>query len=160
MRRGFEEIFWQTYLAQLDAKPGRCSLCTFQMLDRGGGVANALKEVCTSAKSALCDGSSHRTRVAGTWTVGPDYLDSAVRGKKRKELRRQRIACQKKAKCPCHATATAKGLAEWTDEFLVLEKRGWKGRNGSALACAQDTCLLSKPHCLEPQRRASLSDWT
>ena len=33
-------------------------------------------------------------------------------------------------------------LDGWIDEFLALERRGWKGANGSALACAADTTAL------------------
>jgi hypothetical protein len=30
-------------------------------------------------------------------------------------------------------------LGRWCDEFLVLERAGWKGREGSALSCSPET---------------------
>jgi hypothetical protein len=63
------------------------------------------------------------------------YFDASMSGKKRKELRRQhtRLAEQGTVAFERHRDGTA--LGQWADQFLELERAGWKGREGSALAC-------------------------
>jgi len=39
-------------------------------------------------------------------------------------------------------TARGAGVTEWANEFLALERTGWKGESGSALACDPATANL------------------
>ena len=61
------------------------------------------------------------------------HLADALRGKKRKELRRQRARLEETGAVTEHVDQDADGLAAWTDAFLALEAEGWKGEAGTAM---------------------------
>ena len=63
-----------------------------------------------------------------------DHLADALRGKKRKELRRQRARLEETGALTEEVRTDAEGLATWTDDFLALEAEGWKGEAGTAMA--------------------------
>ncbi|HUP42780.1 MAG TPA: GNAT family N-acetyltransferase [Thermoanaerobaculia bacterium] len=74
---------------------------------------------------------------------GEAYLREALRGKKRKEIRRleRRLGELGRVAIEVLDPAAGAGRADtatartWADEFLALEAAGWKGRNGTALGC-------------------------
>lgn len=139
VRAGYERAFWAALLALLDAQPGQALFAHFNCLAVGGPLAVALDEVCRDhhRRCALVH-REERALLAGD--VTPEaYFEAAVRGKKRKELRRQknRLAEEGALSFVRHLDDT--DLAEWTTEFLTLERAGWKGDNGSALDCLPQT---------------------
>ena len=66
-----------------------------------------------------------------------DYLAAAVRGKKRKELRRLRARLEEEGVVEEAVFADGDDLAAWTDDFLRLEALGWKGEAGTAMAARE-----------------------
>ena len=74
----------------------------------------------------------------------PDlYLERALPGKKRKELRPPAYAAERTGRPhPSNAATTRHGVAEWTEAFLDLECKGWKGQSGSAMASSAGTAGL------------------
>jgi GNAT acetyltransferase-like protein len=61
------------------------------------------------------------------------YLDDALPGKKRKELRRQERRLAELGAITYDELAPGGDLDAWLDEYLAVEQRGWKGRGGTAL---------------------------
>ena len=61
------------------------------------------------------------------------YLDQALPGKKRKELRRQARRLAELGRVTYHELTADDDPGPWIDEFVDLEARGWKGRVQSAL---------------------------
>lgn len=142
VRSGYEEIFWQTYLAQLDTDPGQALFAHLHCLTIGGALATALERVCADQKRR-CALVQRAERAFLERGLTPEaYLENAVRGKKRKELRRQKNRLSEEGTLTFARDGSATGLDEWTQEFLALERRGWKGEYGSALACAAETRTL------------------
>jgi hypothetical protein len=142
VRAGYEHQFWQTYLKQLDSEPGQALFAHLHCLTIGGALAAALEQVCAVQKRrcALVQRSERAFLEHG---LSPEaYLETAVRGKKRKELRRQKNRLAEEGALTFTRDDSATGLAEWTQEFLALEQSGWKGSNGSALASAECTQTL------------------
>ncbi len=142
VRAGYEQSFWQAYLEQIDREPGQALFAHIHCLTVGGIVAEALEKVCAdqNRRCALVYSAERALLESG---LAPDaYLEAAVRSKKRKELRRQKNRLAEEGALTFTSDDSATGLAEWTQEFLALEHRGWKGGNGSALACAQQTRAL------------------
>jgi CelD/BcsL family acetyltransferase involved in cellulose biosynthesis len=139
---GYEAVFWQCYLAQLDAERGPALFAHFNGLTVGGPLAAALERVCAEQgrRCALV----HRTeRAFLDGGMSPEaYFEAAVRSKKRKELRRQKNRLSEEGALTFIRDDSATGLAEWTEEFLALERRGWKGSSRSALACSESTRTL------------------
>lgn len=139
---GYETVFWKCYLEQLDAKPGPALFAHLNGLTVGGTLATALERVCADQRRrcALVHLTERAFLERGMSPEG--YFEAAVRSKKRKELRRQKNRLSDEGALTFMRDDSASGLAEWTEEFLALEQRGWKGGNGSALACAQSTGTL------------------
>lgn len=55
--------------------------------------------------------------------------------KRRKEYRRLRNRLKDRGNLETHSWSPGDPVASWIDEFLALEKAGWKGRRGTAIAC-------------------------
>jgi CelD/BcsL family acetyltransferase involved in cellulose biosynthesis len=140
VRAGYEEAFWLTLLASIDADPGQALFLHLNGLVEDGELVGALKKLCQERRCAVV----HRTKRAFLERgLSPEaYLDAAVRQKKRKELRRQKNRLSEEGALTFARDTSATGLEKWTKEFLALEQRGWKGKNGSALGCADATTAL------------------
>jgi CelD/BcsL family acetyltransferase involved in cellulose biosynthesis len=142
VRTGYADCFWRQLLEGLDADPGQGLFLHMNGLTIGGDVAGALESLCSTQRRrwALVQQTDRALLEHG---MAPDaYYEQAVRSKKRKELRRQKNRLAEEGALTFTRDDSATGLAEWIDEFLALEMRGWKGRNGSALASFAETRTL------------------
>lgn len=142
IRAGYEETFWSELLTSLDDEPGQALFLHINGLNIGGPVAAALETVSAiqNRRFALVHQSERALLEHG---LSPDdYFEYAVRSKKRKELRRQKCRLSEEGALTFTRDDSSTGLTEWISEFLALEQRGWKGRNGSALASAGSTYHL------------------
>lgn len=142
VRAGYADDFWRELLAVLDNNPGQSLFLHMNGVTTGGEIAKALEKICTKQRRNY--GLVHQTERALLENgVTPQvYYEQAVRPKKRKELRRQKNRLAEEGVMTFARDASDAGLAEWIDEFLNLENRGWKGRNGSALASYDSTRAL------------------
>jgi len=140
--RGAERAFWTALLDHADARPGPALFLHLTDLPIEGPLAEALAEVCAAQGRAI--GLVHREdRALLASGLAPDaYLEAALSGKKRKELRRQHARLSEVGALACTRSRDAAGLSEWTAQFLALEAAGWKGRAGSALAASAATAGL------------------
>ncbi|MEP7349998.1 MAG: GNAT family N-acetyltransferase [Sphingorhabdus sp.] len=142
VRSGHESAFWTALLPMLDADGGQALFAHFNSLAVDGPLVTALKKICRvqSRRYALVH-REERALLEGN--LAPDaYFEAAVRGKKRKELRRQKNRLAEEGVLSFARFMGATGLEEWTAEFLALERAGWKGGKGSALDCSGQTRSL------------------
>lgn len=139
VRSGYELAFWRSLLPLLDSQPGQALFAHFNCLNIDGPLVAALADVCRAEnrRCALVH-KEERALLEGDRTPN-DYFEAAVRTKKRKELRRQKNRLAEEGELTFARKADGDGLAEWTTEFLALERAGWKGDNGSALDCSRQT---------------------
>ena len=138
VRSGFENQFWTALFKQLDAKnwPGFLHI---RGLTVGGPIDQALRSVCVRQKRR-CDLVYSEARALLQSNLDAEsYYAGTVRGKKRKELRRQAKRLSEMGDLQYAHHADDNDLNSWIDEFLKLERRGWKGQNGSALDCTDET---------------------
>ncbi len=138
VRNGFENQFWTALFKELDAKnwPGFFHV---RGLTVGGPLDQALRSVC-ARQQRRCDLVHSEARALLQSNLDTkSYYAETVRSKKRKELRRQakRLAEMGNLKFTHHKDDV--GLDAWTADFLKLERQSWKGREGSALDCSEDT---------------------
>lgn len=142
VRKGYADCFWRELLTGLDTDPGQGLFFHINGLTIGGEVARALEVIC-DAQRRRCALVQQTDRALLEHGLTPAaYYEQAVRSKKRKELRRQKNRLAEEGALTFTRDDSSTGLAEWTEEFLALEKRGWKGRNGSALASFPETRAL------------------
>lgn len=142
VRKGYADCFWRELLTGLDTDPGQALFFHINGLTIGGEVARALEVIC-DAQRRRCALVQQTDRALLEHGLTPAaYYEQAVRSKKRKELRRQKNRLAEEGALTFTRDDSSTGLAEWTEEFLALEKRGWKGRNGSALTSFPETRAL------------------
>src|SRR5690606_25595592 len=140
--RGFEHAFWRELFAWCDARPGGPLFLHLAQLGEEGPLHEALVEVL--ADDHRQDAVVRReVRAALESDLAPEaYFEESLSGKKRKELRRQHRRLAEEGALTVHRTAGAENLDVWIEEFLALERAGWKGEAGSALACEARTAGL------------------
>lgn len=140
--RGMERAFWQALLAHADAGAGSGLFLHLAQIPLAGRLTDALRDVLARQKRP--HGLVWREeRAALASDLSPEaYLETAMSGKKRKELRRQHTRLSELGALTMERLRDDRGLADWIEDFLKLEQAGWKGAAGSALACASGTADL------------------
>lgn len=133
--QSFEAIFWHEALAWVGAQDRTALFLHLPGLAEHGPLHRALLR-CIDVTGRPHAEVLREERAMLRSTLSPeDYLDQSLSGKKRKELRRQHRRLEEAGTVEVERTNSALGLAAWTQEFLALERLGWKGAAGSALAC-------------------------
>lgn len=139
VRAGYEDIFWQKLLGALDDRPGGALFFHLYGLNVDGALKAALQRVTDGQRRRMeCVEDKARAFLDGDQSPEA-YFENAVRAKKRKELRRQKNRLMDEGILTFLRQEDAEGVDAWATEFLALEHKGWKGTNGSALACHAET---------------------
>jgi len=127
---GEEGAFWSAILATLSEADWAPGFLHLRGLAEGGAVQRALSG----------DIVHRRLRAFLHSDLDPAaYYEQAVRQKKRKEIRRLRNRLAELGPVEARELADPAELSAWCDAYLALEKAGWKGREGSGLACRPET---------------------
>lgn len=139
VRAGMEDLFWSILLGWCDASNWAQTLVHLPRLTEDGPLHRALIGAARARGGAAV--VVHREeRALLESDLSPDaYWDQAVRAKKRKELRRQASRLAEEGRVSIRRWQSGDSIDRWIDAFLDLERRGWKGRAGSALASHGDT---------------------
>ena len=139
---GAERAFWRAFLAWSDAHAGPALFAHLPHLPLEGALALALSAEC-AAQGRRIELVHREERAMLRSDLAPEaYLERAVSGKKRKELRRQHARLSEQGKLRFERDDGDRCLATWIDHFLALEASGWKGQAGSALAAREATAGL------------------
>lgn len=134
VRRGRESDFWRTLLGHLDRAGWAPGFLHVNGLLEQGPVHSGLAEAA-SALGRPAPVVQRRTRAALASALSPQqYLETQVRKKKRKELKRLANRLAELGTLASRTWAPGDDLPAWCDDFLALERGGWKGEAGSALA--------------------------
>jgi hypothetical protein len=72
-------------------------------------------------------------------TDAESYINTALSGKRRKELRRQEKLLRQLGNLEYVTLRPGDDLEAWLQNFLTLEAKGWKGQEGSAMATHRET---------------------
>ncbi|AKQ43402.2 hypothetical protein CP97_11260 [Aurantiacibacter atlanticus] len=135
--RGFERMFWQHLFSWADRRPRMAAFLHLTQMPTTGPVHDALQTYLTpkdNARPAATVMLETRAMLSSTDT-SEQYFDQALSTKKRKELRRQQRRLAEMGTLEVEKLDNADAIADWSQNFLALERRGWKGKSGSALAC-------------------------
>jgi hypothetical protein len=98
-----------------------------------GAFRHALIDTLNRLGTRAFHDASHTRAYFAPASSSEHYLEHAISGKKRKELRRQERRLGDGAKLVYDELAPDGDLDAWLGEFLSLEALGWKGRAGTAL---------------------------
>ena len=154
---GEEAAFWQALLARADAEPGAALFLHLAAMPLDTRLADALFATCAAQRRRIALVRREERAMLGSTMAPVDYLAHALPGKKRKELRRQHARLAELGTVVTVRQDDAQGIHEWINAFLSLEARGWKGREGSALAAAPGgTAALFRGALTEAAARGKL----
>ncbi|WP_338446169.1 GNAT family N-acetyltransferase [Pelagerythrobacter marensis] len=134
VRRGYEERFWRELLDHADAAPGGALFLHLDRLAEDGPLFAALARIVGEQGRAWAVVQREERAMLQSDLSPQAYFERALNGKKRKELRRQDKRLADEGTRGFERRDDEAGLDRWIEQFLALEKAGWKGRNGSALA--------------------------
>ncbi|HEY0959399.1 MAG TPA: GNAT family N-acetyltransferase [Novosphingobium sp.] len=139
---GLEREFWRTLLTWADGHAGLGLFLHLAQIPLDGPLKSALDIVL--AEQARTSGEVHREDRAllDSFESPETYFEAALSGKKRKELRRQFSRLSELGDVSFERRDDIEGLEDWIHAFLALEKAGWKGLAGSALASDRRTATL------------------
>ncbi|MFT4057436.1 MAG: GNAT family N-acetyltransferase [Novosphingobium sp.] len=137
--KGAEVPFWQAVLRWADTRPGAALFMHLRGMVLGGPLHAALDAV--AAQDTRQVEVVHReARAMLASDLSPEaYLEGALSGKKRKELRRQTNRLAEEGALAFERRTDACDISRWCSDFLALEAAGWKGQAGSALASSPQT---------------------
>jgi CelD/BcsL family acetyltransferase involved in cellulose biosynthesis len=134
VRRGRERDFWRALLGHLDRAPwARGFLHLDGLLEQGAVHAGLVAAASELGRPVPIVHRRMRATLAGSLTP-EQYLETNVRKKKRKELKRLANRLAELGTVESRIWDPGDDLTVWCDDFLALERGGWKGRAGSALA--------------------------
>lgn len=134
IRRGMEQAFWSALLEALDRADWARGLIHIAGLYRNGPVLFGLRRAA-EARGRPCDTVYRVFRAMVKSSKSPEaYWTEAVRKKKRKEVNRLQNRLAEQGEVAFATLARDGDVAGWTEDFLALEAKGWKGASGSALA--------------------------
>ncbi|MCS6778330.1 MAG: GNAT family N-acetyltransferase [Geminicoccaceae bacterium] len=84
------------------------------------------------------------------------YLQSCLEPKRIRELRRQRRRLEELGPVRLRRLAPDEPFEAWCEHFLAIEKAGWKGRKGTALASRADDAAFFRAMCAQRHREGRL----
>ncbi|CAH0495868.1 hypothetical protein NVSP9465_00889 [Novosphingobium sp. CECT 9465] len=141
IRAGCEAMFWQALFDWADAAPGSALFLHLPAMPLEQPLTHALFDLSAGNRTSALVMREQRALLHSP--LPPDlYLERALAGKKRKELRRQYARLAEQGALSFERHSEAQGIDAWIDDFLHLEGGGWKGKAGSAMACAPATETL------------------
>ena len=130
---GSERRFWRALLAWADDAAPLPLFLHLQQMPLAGALHDALLTECAARPAGTVWRGQRALLQSG---LSPQaYLDASLSARKRKELRRQQRRLEELGTLCCTRTTGDEALAAWCADFLALERRGWKGAAGSAMAC-------------------------
>lgn len=136
---GAEAEFWAALITALDASDWAVGFLSISGLLEDGHVHQGLV-AAAEALGRPCPIVHRYDRAAlASDQSATDYLETAVRAKKRKELRRLANRLSDEGIVAYSALEHAKQVEGWCAEFLALEAAGWKGARGAALGNSPET---------------------
>lgn len=147
LRKGREEAGWEAVLATLDAAPWSGHFLHLRRIAAEGPAAQALARVCARQGRRLEEVGRSQRALLHSPLDAQAYWEQQVRAKKRKELRRLMARLGDEGPVQTRVLRDAAELPEWVDTFLAVERAGWKGERGTALASSPADTAFFRTGC-------------
>ena len=134
VRRGFEASLWQALLDWGDRNAGHSLFLHLSNVPADCTSVLALRQVLAHEGRPAAIVQREERALLSSELRPEDYFAQSMSGKKRKELRRQHNRLGELGQLAFCRDEDGREIKRWIEEFLALEARGWKGKDGSALA--------------------------
>lgn len=147
IRRGHALAAWRDLIGQLDAANWAPAFLHLQGLDAAGANAAALESLCVEQRRGYREVDRYDRAMLRSDLSADAYWEANVRPKKRKEIRRLQKRLADEGQVGHRLLSDPAELAGWCDAFLALEQAGWKGVEGTALACQPAQAAFFRDAC-------------
>lgn len=132
VREGFELDAIRLFLDF--ANQSGASMVRFPLFQADGAFGPALAEVVLERELPMVETGRHERAFLKADMDGESYLAANMRKKKRKEYNRQWNRLADAGELKFETPDASLDLTRWLQDFLQLERSGWKGKRGTALA--------------------------
>lgn len=126
---------WQQFLQGLDDASWAPGFLHLAGMDEEGPNVQSLRALCHQQGRGLRLIHCYERALLNSALSADAYWETNMRGKKRKEIRRLQNRLHELGAVSSSVLSHASDLDRWCDDFLELERAGWKGRARTALAC-------------------------
>ncbi|WP_336974393.1 GNAT family N-acetyltransferase [Sphingobium aromaticiconvertens] len=147
IRAGYEAAAWTAFLEELDRAFWAPHFLHLSGLDAAGANAATLEAVCTRQGRARREIHRYDRALLRSDLSADAYWEAHVRAKKRKEIRRLQKRLAELGTVEERLLTDRADLARWCGEFLALECAGWKGAEGTAMACSAAHTAFFRAAC-------------
>lgn len=124
--------------AFFDAMRREASIVEFAYLPAEGPFHHALLKALDGADVAVAPSDEHTRPLMRLAADADTYVKTSLSNDVRSELRRREKRLREMGRVEHRVLGPGDDVGRWIEEFLALEASGWKGRQGSALACSAD----------------------
>ena len=143
IRRGHEADAWDQFLRALDEADWASGFLHLMAMDEESVNVAVLKERCLRQGRGLRILHRHQRALLRSELSSDAYQERHINAKRRKEMRRQRKRLEELGPVNSRLLTDQSELDRWCDDFLAIERSGWKGDQGTALACnPEDTAFF------------------
>lgn len=132
VRSGFEHNAIRQFLTFADQSGA--ALMRFPLFQADGAFSPALTDVIAERDRRTVETERHERAFLDAGMSGDAYLAIHMRKKKRKEYNRLWNRLSELGELVIEAPNAGLDLAHWLQDFFALERSGWKGKRGTALA--------------------------
>jgi CelD/BcsL family acetyltransferase involved in cellulose biosynthesis len=133
VRRGFEQQALHKFFEWFDSNQNSGQILLFENVAGDGPFyQNLVEYLRSSARRSFEEGRYERALLRPDGNAD-SYLQSALAGKRRKELRRQYNRLSELGKLELVELTPDADIDTWLRQFHELEHKGWKGRNGTSI---------------------------
>jgi hypothetical protein len=157
-REGSEAIV-AAWLDHVSSSPDLPKIVLLPYLPVENPFARMLDRILARRGGEAVSFGEHRRALLDPGVERTGYLERAIPGKRRKELRRQRKRLGDQGAVTVSSTGEPGAVAKGLDSFLALEAAGWKGRAGTAVRGneALETFMTGAVHALADEGKARLA---
>ncbi len=132
----------EVFAALLDWLGQEKNIYRLPILPVDGAFHAALQSACAARGAHYAVLQSYERAVLYARDYGADILEKSLSRQRRKTLARQMRRLEENGKVEFSVFEPGDDIAAWTDAFLKLEARGWKGREKTAMLCDDAASLF------------------
>ena len=140
----------------LERSPESGSLVEFRFMTGEGRVAQELHQQTTERHWTVLQTECTTRALLKPMESADAYLERALRGKRRKELRRIEKRLNDLGPTEYRSLEPQDDAKPWIDAFLDLESHGWKGQAGTSLASEEETRRFFEEAAVEAHRHGQV----
>ncbi len=156
VHRDYAEQALEGFFTWIDGGPH----LLLEKLPCNGPLMSALKNTAELSGRSMELFDRHERAAYDARGDAQEYVNKALERKRRKEWRRLRRRLSEAGNLEFFDLHAEDDVAAWCDAFFALEKSGWKGRAGTAIACDREAEAFMREALCEEGARGRLDFWT